>query len=71
MTESWNDLENRTCENGNIIDAASNILIFHLLVNHMFPMPIGGWDLFQIFRCSVVDSEYLRSGIVLVHVYSE
>jgi hypothetical protein len=33
-------------------------------------MPIGGWDLFQIFRCAV-DSKYLGAGIVLVLVYSE
>jgi hypothetical protein len=33
-------------------------------------MPVGDWDLFQIFRCAV-DSEYLGAEIVLVVVYSE
>jgi len=59
-----------TCENGNDVDAVSNILIFHLLVIHMFPMPIEGWDLFRIFRCAV-DSKYLGARIFLVVVYSE
>jgi hypothetical protein len=58
-----------TCENGNN-DATSNILIFHLLVIRMFPMPVGGRDLFQIFRCAV-DTKYLGAGNVLVVVYNE